>query len=98
MTEISSPIISGRNPAVDGSCGKKRDGVEVRIVDENDLEVLTGVVGELVVRTDRPWAMNHGYYKNSLSAASAAVSDIRHFCARQPDACAAGSEAIAQFV
>jgi len=33
-----------------------------------------------------------------LSAASAAVSDIRQFCVRQPDACAAGSEAIAQFV
>jgi len=35
---------------------------------------------------------------DSLSAASAAVSDIRQFCVRQPDACAAGSEAIAQFV
>ena len=35
---------------------------------------------------------------DALSAASAAVSDIRQFCVRQPDACAAGSEAIAQFV
>jgi len=35
---------------------------------------------------------------DSLSAANAAVSDIRQFCVRQPDACAAGSEAIAQFV
>jgi hypothetical protein len=35
---------------------------------------------------------------DSLGAASAAVSDIRQFCVRQPDACAAGSEAIAQFV
>ena len=35
---------------------------------------------------------------DSLSAASAAVSDIRQFCVRQPDACAAGSEAIAHFV
>jgi hypothetical protein len=34
----------------------------------------------------------------SLSAGSAAVSDIRQFCVRQPNACAAGSEAIAQFV
>jgi hypothetical protein len=32
---------------------------------------------------------------DSLSAASAAVSDIRQFCVRQPAAC---SEAIAQFV
>jgi hypothetical protein len=35
---------------------------------------------------------------DSLSAASGAVSDIRQFCVRQPDTCAAGSEAIAQFV
>jgi hypothetical protein len=35
---------------------------------------------------------------HSLSAANAAVTDIRQFCVRQPDACAAGSEAIAQFV
>jgi Family of unknown function (DUF5330) len=35
---------------------------------------------------------------DSLAAASAAVSDIRQFCVRQPDACAAGSEAIARFV
>jgi len=34
---------------------------------------------------------------DTLSAASAAVSDIRQFCVRQPDACAAGSEAIALF-
>jgi hypothetical protein len=35
---------------------------------------------------------------DSLAATSAAVSDIRQFCVRQPDAYAAGSEAIAQFV
>jgi hypothetical protein len=35
---------------------------------------------------------------DSLSSTNAAVSDIRQFCVRQPDACAAGSEAIAQFV
>src|ERR1700674_1753279 len=33
----------------------------------------------------------------AVSAASAAVSDMRHFCARQPDACAVGSQAITQF-
>ena len=34
---------------------------------------------------------------DALSAASAAVSDIRQFCERQPGACAAGSQAIVQF-
>ena len=71
MTEISSPIISAPNPPVNGSCGKKREGVDVRIVDENDLEVDVGEVGELVVRTQRPWAMNHGYYKNPEATAAA---------------------------
>ena len=64
MTEISTPLVSTRNPTPLGSCGRPRAGVEVRIVDENDCEVPVGTPGELILRTDRPWAMNHGYYKN----------------------------------
>jgi crotonobetaine/carnitine-CoA ligase len=71
MTEISSPVISAPNPPINGSCGRRREGVDIRIVDENDLEVAVGEVGELVVRTDRPWAMNHGYYKNPEATAAA---------------------------
>ena len=48
-----------------------RPGVEARVVDENDCEVAPGAVGELIVRTDRPWAMNHGYYKNPEATARA---------------------------
>jgi Family of unknown function (DUF5330) len=33
----------------------------------------------------------------AVSAASAAVSDVRGFCARQPDACAIGSQAAVTF-
>jgi len=62
MTEISSPITSEANPPSIGTCGTARAGVEVRVVDENDCEVPPGTVGELIVRTDRPWAMNHGYH------------------------------------
>jgi len=71
MTEISSPIVSEPNPQVRGTCGKVRPGVEVRLVDENDCEVAVGSVGEMIVRTDRPWAMNHGYYKNLEATARA---------------------------
>lgn len=71
MTEVSSPIVSGRNPGPLTSAGKPRAGVEVRIVDDNDCEVAPGEAGELIVRTDRPWAMNHGYYKNSEATARA---------------------------
>ena len=64
MTEVSSPIVSEPNPTVRGTCGKKRKGVDVRLVDNNDCEVPCGDTGEMIVRTDRPWAMNHGYYKS----------------------------------
>ena len=71
MTEISSPIVSEPNPLVRGTCGRKRPGVDVRLVDGNDCEVPVGTVGEMLVRTDRPWGMNSGYYKNAEATAKA---------------------------
>ena len=71
MTEISTPIISEPNPLVRGTCGKQRAGVDVRLVDDNDCEVPLGTVGEMLVRTDRPWGMNSGYYKNPQATAAA---------------------------
>ena len=71
MTEISSPLVSGANPAKRGTCGRVRDGVEVRLVDGNDCEVAVGSVGEMIVRTDRPWGMNSGYFKNPEATAAA---------------------------
>lgn len=71
MTETSCPLVSERNPKALSSCGRPRPGVEVRIVDENDCEVAPGQVGELILRTDRPWAMNHGYNKNPEATAKA---------------------------
>ncbi len=69
MTEISAPLVSEANPDAVGSCGVPRPGVEVRIVDEVDREVSVGEVGEMIVRTDVPWAMMHGY--NEMPAATA---------------------------
>ena len=71
MTEVSSPIVSGPNPAVRGTCGKARPGVEVRLVDGHDCEVPDGTVGEMLVRTDRPWGMNSGYHRNPDATAKA---------------------------
>jgi crotonobetaine/carnitine-CoA ligase len=71
MTEISSPIVSEPNPTVRGTCGKVRPGVDVRLVDGNDCEIPVGQVGEMIIRTDRPWGMNSGYYKNSEATAEA---------------------------
>lgn len=71
MTEISSPLVSVANPPKAGTCGRVRDGVDVRLVDGHDCEVPVGTVGEMIVRTDRPWAMNSGYYKNPEATAEA---------------------------
>ena len=43
----------------------------MRVVDEFDQIVPPGQVGELIVRTDRPWSMNSGYYKNAEATALA---------------------------
>ena len=71
MTEIATPIFSAANPQKPGTCGQVREGVEVRLVDENDCEVPAGHVGEMILRTDCTWALNHGYYKNPQATAKA---------------------------
>ena len=71
MTEVSTPMLSDLFPPESGTCGKPRDGVDARVVDENDCEVAPGEIGELILRTDRPWEMNHGYYKNPEATAEA---------------------------
>jgi crotonobetaine/carnitine-CoA ligase len=46
-----------------GSIGKPRAGFRVRIVDDDDFEVPTGEVGEIVLQSDEPWRAATGYYK-----------------------------------
>ncbi len=96
MTEVSCPLVSELNPMQPGSCGRPRAGVQARLVDENDCEVDVGQVGELIVRTDTPWAMNHGYYKNAEATARGLAQRLvphrrrvpprrgRHFLLRRP--------------
>jgi acyl-coenzyme A synthetase/AMP-(fatty) acid ligase len=43
---------------------RPRASVEVRLVDENDCSVGVGEVGQLILRTEAPWVMNHGYNNN----------------------------------
>jgi crotonobetaine/carnitine-CoA ligase len=61
MSEISAPLVTPICSQKAGGCGRPRSGVEVRIVDANDIEVPVGAVGELIVRTDLPWAITPGY-------------------------------------
>jgi crotonobetaine/carnitine-CoA ligase len=45
-----------------GSCGRVIDNYDVRLFDENDAEVESGRVGEIVVRPNEPSIMSSGYY------------------------------------
>jgi carnitine-CoA ligase len=60
MTETSSMLLLTKKR---GSIGRPRPGVQVRLVNDNDIEVPPGEVGELLVRCDLPWEMNLGYYR-----------------------------------
>jgi crotonobetaine/carnitine-CoA ligase len=71
MTELSCPIFTGRNPETLGTCGQARPGYEARVVDANDCELPPGEVGELILRSDMPWALNHGYHGAAEATARA---------------------------
>jgi crotonobetaine/carnitine-CoA ligase len=66
QTEVGIPISTGWEHGPWANCGRTRTDYpwpETRVVDEFDEPVATGVVGELVVRSAEPWALNVGYYK-----------------------------------
>lgn len=71
MTEVCCPIMSAPNPEALGSCGRLRPGIEARIADTEDFEVADGTVGELLLRTDGPWAFSHGYHRDAEATARA---------------------------
>ena len=66
QTEIGTPVATGVDHGPWANCGKVRQDYpwpEVRLVDERDEPVPPGEVGEMIVRTREPWALNLGYYK-----------------------------------
>jgi crotonobetaine/carnitine-CoA ligase len=66
MTEIGFPIAAPWDPPNPRTCGRRREGpphFDIKIVDEHDIEVPVGTVGELLVRAYDPWVMNVGYWK-----------------------------------
>jgi crotonobetaine/carnitine-CoA ligase len=64
MTEIASPLTAGPGITEAGLAGTPRPCFDLRVVDANDVEVPDGQVGELIIRSHRPWALGSGYYKN----------------------------------
>ncbi len=71
MSELSVPLLTEVDCPVAGSCGVPRTGVEARVVDENDVECKSNVVGELIVRFDQPWESCIGYLNQPEATAKA---------------------------
>ena len=69
MSELSVPLFAGPNPGVVGTCGLPASGVALRIVDEHDIPVPEGAVGELVLRMAEPWTISHGYHNDAAATA-----------------------------
>lgn len=64
-TEINCPTRSSFDLVDSRTCGRvAEDRYEVRIVDENDVEVPPGVAGEAVVRAKEPWIIMAGYWNS----------------------------------
>jgi crotonobetaine/carnitine-CoA ligase len=53
------------------SAGKEIPGFELRLVDDYDVEVPEGEVGELIVRSHRPWTISYAYLNRSQETATA---------------------------
>jgi carnitine-CoA ligase len=60
LTEAGGILVA---PAEPTGCGYLRDDFEARLVDEDDVEVAPGKVGELVLRPREPWTVMRGYYR-----------------------------------
>jgi crotonobetaine/carnitine-CoA ligase len=71
MTETSGICVGVPGQAKDGSIGRPRSGLEVRLVDEHDLPVPRGQAGEIIVRAELPWVLNAGYFRNPQATAEA---------------------------
>jgi crotonobetaine/carnitine-CoA ligase len=66
-----------RGPRRPGSMGKVTSGLEVKIVDDDDVEVPTGQPGEIVIRPTQPHRLFSGYW-NDAEATVAVFRNLWH--------------------
>ena len=74
QTEVGMPVTTGWDHGPWANCGRERldyPWPEVRIVNEHDEPLGPGEVGEMIVRSREPWALNAGYYKMPEQTAEA---------------------------
>jgi crotonobetaine/carnitine-CoA ligase len=71
MTELAVPLWAGPNPSLPGTCGRCREGFELRIVDADGNDVSIGASGELLVQAAERWTISHGYLNDPAATAKA---------------------------
>jgi crotonobetaine/carnitine-CoA ligase len=64
MSELGLPLMNTLKHRKRGTIGRCSYGCEVKCVDDDGLEVPPGVMGEMLVRTDKPYTMLLEYYKD----------------------------------
>jgi crotonobetaine/carnitine-CoA ligase len=64
---IWNPLDDNRH----GTCGRLGESFDVRLVDEDDLDVPDGEPGEIVTRPHEPYSMTLGYFRNPEATVAA---------------------------
>lgn len=63
MSELGLPLVNSVQNRRKGTIGQAAPGYQVKVVDDNDLEVADGVTGEIIVRPQHPYTMMLEYYR-----------------------------------
>ena len=67
-TEVAAPLLSRPGDGRASLCGTPQSMYEVQLVDDMDLPVPAGEIGEMVVRSREPWLLSCGYLKQRPEA------------------------------
>jgi crotonobetaine/carnitine-CoA ligase len=63
QTETGTVMMTDPGEARPFLCGRPREFMQVRLVNDNDVEVEPGATGEILVRSSEPWTMMSGYHR-----------------------------------
>jgi len=63
MSELGLPLVNSVDKRKKGTIGQAAPGYQVKVVDDQDLEVPDGQPGELIVRPQYPYTMMLEYYR-----------------------------------
>jgi crotonobetaine/carnitine-CoA ligase len=65
LSEVGLPLMNTLKHNKPGSMGRPSRGFQIRIVDDNGLEVGPGVVGEILIRNNNPYSLHLEYYNDA---------------------------------